>query len=365
MDASLGWAELWQQLQWLTPSWWWLPPLGLLALGVFEFLLRGRVLGPGYIPFRRREPVMRHPAAGTLARLQRRTPHRRTTLHIVLRYLGHAILLILLAAALAQPYRLGKRLPDPSPYREVMFILDTSVSMVLRDYMVNGKRVDRMSMLKGVMHRFVDELKGSRLGVIAFSESAYTLVPMTLDYHLLTTQVDRLEPASLTGRTSRVSEALLYSAASLLSARDRQGHLPLLVLISDIQRPYRDIDPRLVAEQLHGQGYTLHTIAMGAASAEARERNGRGLIYQPVNFPLLQAMAERGGGRFFWARDSDSLEKAILEIQNSEKREVQAAPRYIRLELYQWPLAAALGWLLLLQLAGQLVGQLGEARRRR
>jgi len=173
--------------------------------------------------------------------------------------------------------------------------------------------------------------------------------------------VDRLQPASLTGRTSRVSEALLYSGASLLGTRDRQGRLPLLVLISDVQRPYRDIDPRLVAEHLHRQGYTLHTIAMGAASAEARERDSQGLIYQPVNFPLLKAMAERGGGRFFWARDADSLERAILEIQKSEKREVDAAPRYIRLELYQWPLAAALAWLLLMQLGGQL----GEALRRR
>jgi len=339
---------LWRELHWQAPQWWWLLPLGLLALWGYETLAGGRLAGLSFIPFHRRDPVMRHPAAQVIAHLQSHSP-RRQGLSMSLRYLGYGVFLALLATALAQPYRLGKRLPEPSPYREVMFILDTSVSMVLRDYMVDGKRIDRMNMLKGVMHRFADELRGNRMGVIVFSESAYTLVPLTHDYHLLTTQVDRLQPASLTGRTSRVSQALLYSDASLLDGRDRQGRLPLLVLISDVQRPYRDVDPRVVAEHLHRQGYTLHTIAMGAASEEARERNSQGLLYQPVNFPLLQSMAERGGGRFFWARDADSLERAIVEIQKSEQHQVQAAPRYIRLGLYQWPLAAALAWLLFLQ----------------
>jgi len=154
--------EFWRQLHWLAPFWWWLPPLGLLALWAYEALAGGRVLGAGFLPFRRREPVIRHPAAELIARLQAGAASPRARLGPLLRYLGYAILLLLLAAALAQPYRLGERLPEPSPYREVMFVLDTSVSMVLRDYVVKGERVDRMSMLKGVMHRFVDELQGSR-----------------------------------------------------------------------------------------------------------------------------------------------------------------------------------------------------------
>jgi Ca-activated chloride channel family protein len=344
-------TELWASIHWQAPQWWWLPPLGLFALLAYECLPGSRLASLAFVPFRRREPVIRHPAIQVLAELQVGSP-RRHPWRVAGRYLGYAILLLLLAAALAQPYRLGKQLPQPSPYREVMFLLDTSVSMVLRDYQVDGRRVARMDMLKGVMHHFVDELRGNRLGAIAFSESAYTLVPLTHDYHLLTTQLDRLQPASLTGRTTRLSQALIYAGTQLLAGRDRQGRLPLLVLITDVQRPFRDIDPRVVAEQLHRQGYTLHTIALGAASAAAGEHDSQGLIYQPVNFPLLQAMAERGGGRFFWARDVDSLERAITEIQQSEKRLVKAAPRYVHLWLYPWPLAAALAWLLLWQVVG-------------
>jgi Ca-activated chloride channel family protein len=350
MIATL--AELWRAIHWQFPQWWWLPPLGLLALGAYEALPGGRLASLDFLPFRRPEPVIRHPAAGVLAGLQAgQTRHPWRTAG---RYLGYGVLLLLLAATLAQPYRLGKRLPQPSPYREVMFLLDTSVSMVLRDYEVNGRRVARMDMLKGVMHHFVDALKGNRLGVIAFSESAYTLVPLTHDYHLLTTQLDRLRPASLTGRTTRLSQGLIYAGTRLLAGRDRRGRLPLLVLITDVQRPFRDIDPRAVAEQLHRQGYTLYTIALGAASASAGERDSRGLIYQPVNFPLLKQMAERGGGRFFWARDVDSLQRAIIEIQQSEKRQVEGPARYVRLGLYGWPLTAALVWLLLWQGLGMV-----------
>lgn len=350
MDVSAGgWLSLWQAIHWQSPHWLWLVPLGLVVLLAYEALAGGRLMSLAWQPFRRAEAVIRHPAVEVLAELQGRNGPPGRRFEGLFRYLGYAVLLSLLAAALAQPYQLGKRLPQPSPYREVVFLLDTSVSMVLRDYQVDGERLDRMSMLKGVMHHFVNALKGNRLGIIAFSESAYTLVPLTRDYHLLLTELDRLRPAVLTGRTTRLSQALLYAGSALSRGRDAHGKRPLLVLISDVQRPFRDIDPRVVAEQLHRRGYTLHTIALGAASDAAAESAGQGLIYQAVNFPLLKALAQRGGGSFYWARDVDSLQQAIQRIQQSGKRQVSAAPRYRRLALYHWPLMAALLFLLSMQ----------------
>ncbi|MBD3671813.1 MAG: VWA domain-containing protein [Gammaproteobacteria bacterium] len=346
--------------QWLSLSWespqvfWGLPLILILILG-----LERRAGNPspsvGTIPLAQGERIIRHPQAERLRMLSSVAIQGHGRWQRMRRYAAYSVVLLCVLASLAQPYRQGQRLPEPNPYREVVFILDTSVSMVLKDYVVEGQRVDRMTMLKSVMHHLARELKGNRLGVVVFSESAYTLVPLTDDYDLMRQMVERLQPAVLTGRTSQVSHALLHTGTQFSNADDKQGKLPLLVLISDIQRPYRDIDPRSVAEHLREQGFTLHTIAIGAGSEAAAEKGARGLIYQAVNFPLLEEMATRGGGRFFRARDADSLQQAVWTIQQSEKREVSSTPRYEKQPLYHWPLLMGLVWIVCLQLVRLVV----------
>ena len=59
-----------------------------------------------------------------------------------------------IAISLTEPVRIGERLPDPPQERDIVFIVDTSISMILRDYVLDGKRIDRMTLLKGVLDRF-------------------------------------------------------------------------------------------------------------------------------------------------------------------------------------------------------------------
>jgi len=267
----------------------------------------------------------------------------RTFLHIV-------IIISSLHLALSQPYKTGEKLPDPPSYRDIVFIVDTSVSLVLRDYIIAGQRTDRMTMLKTVLRHFIEQLKGNRLSLVVFSEAAYTYVPLTTDYSLLNYQLDRLEPAILTGRTSDVSRALLYTLHShnqSQPARNKQDNTPtndkpVFVLISDVNRPNRDIDPKTVASLFSREGLRLHTIALGAATQAGNENAVTGLVYQPANFKLLQGIADAGQGKFFWANSSQSLQSALLTIQQAEQKKIEVEPVYIRYTLYYWPLLFAL-----------------------
>jgi Ca-activated chloride channel family protein len=267
----------------------------------------------------------------------------------------YSVLLILLHVSLAQPFYFGTKLPIPPNERDIVFVVDTSVSMLLRDYLVEDRRTERMSMLKSVLQQFIRELHGSRLALVAFSEQPYTFVPLTQDYSVLQTQLQRLEPAVLTGRRSDVSLALLYCAEQFSHTATEP---PVLVLITDATRPNRAIDPRAAARYLADRHFHLHVVGIGAASYAAREQTQQGLIYHPINFRLLEEIAGAGNGQFFWAKDSAQLQQALRVIQNVEQRPVTIAAQYISLPLYPWPLALLVLWLC----AWQILPLLGRAR---
>jgi Ca-activated chloride channel family protein len=339
-----------QDLEFHHPVWLSTIPLSLIVVWIWLLLDTSSLQRlNALLPFRHRDSFL-HPGAARL----HEASSRRAQPSVSLARLWWGVLLSIVVgcfhAALAHPYRLGERLPDPPQYRDVVFMVDASVTTLLRDYVVDNTRVDRLTMLKTVLSHFVQQLHGNRIGITVFSEQAYTLVPLTADYALLQAQLQRLQ-WSLTGRTTDISKAILHSVwahrdAPLGTSQDK----PVLILISDVNRPRRNIDPRAAASYAAQSGFTLHVIAIGAASADAEEDDAYTLIYEPANFELLQAIAQEGGGQFIWAQDTASMRDAVAAIQRSAVRTVEVEPRYISLPLYQWPLGIGLLVLTLMQI---------------
>lgn len=334
----------------LYPGWLWVWPLSVAALALW--LRTGRLFPLSRVPSGATAKAFRHPRLATLRRLfgaDAPRGGRRDSLRTLLAY---AVLLLCVLAALAHPYRLGEELPTPPEYRDTVFVIDTSISMSLRDYIVDEERVERMTILKDVLARFVEQLGGNRISLIPFSTQPYTLVPLTADKQLLASMIERLEPALLTGRTTDVGTAMLYTLQQLEqpAVDEPDVHKPAIVLVTDVNRSPRDIDPRAIATHLSDRGFRLHTIGIGAGTREAREEAPSGLVYQPANFRLLKEIAEAGGGRFYWADSVESLREAVAAIQSGERRPIDAEPRHVTIALYQWPLAAGLLWLMAAQL---------------
>lgn len=268
----------------------------------------------------------------------------------------HSILTLLaivcLTIALAEPVRTGKRLPDPPEERDIVFIVDTSVSMVLRDYILDGKRIDRMSLLKGLLDRFVQQLRGERISIIVFGDAAYTLVPLTRDQSLIRRMLSRIE-TTIAGRASVVGEGI---ALAIKEAGEQSGRRRVLVLLTDAALPIGDITPQTAAELAAREKLPLYTIAIGAGSFAAEEQRNAGLIYQPADLELLQSLADRTGARSYQAGSSETLQQAIADIERREKNPGAAQPRYYRQPLYAWPLVLGLMILSLSQLSRLLAG---------
>ncbi|MCG6976841.1 MAG: VWA domain-containing protein [Acidiferrobacterales bacterium] len=344
-----GLIQVVSEVQFLNPGWFWVWPPLVIAITVL--LYRSRLDPIDALPQAVSLVRYRHPAFRLLRELTIAPDRKSGAPFDKRRLVVYAIATLGMVTTLAHPFRLGEELPAPPEYRDTIFLVDSSISMLRRDYLVDGKRVDRMTMLKSVLTHFIDQLEGNRISVIAFSEQSYTLAPLTADYDFLRAMVRRLEPALFTGSRSDLGRAMLYTLRKIQHTdAEPDNERPAIVLLTDVNRPVRDIDPRAAATYLAEQGYRLHVIAIGAPSYAADENAIASLIYHPVSFDLLKKIAANAGGQFFWAKDIGSLKQAMLTIQHAERRAIDTAPRHVPVSLYQWPLIASVAWIVVMQL---------------
>lgn len=252
------------------------------------------------------------------------------------------ILLFSLIAALTQPTRVGERLPEPPQERDIVFIVDTSVSMILRDYILDGKRIDRMNLLKGVLDQFIVKLKGERMSIIVFGDTAFTLVPLTSDQHLLRRMLARVQ-ATMAGRFNAMGEgiALAVKQANDINQKNN-GRKQILVLLTDADQPTGNIEPSTAAKLASDAKLPLYTIAIGATSLAAEEIRLGGLLYSPVDIKLIERLATITGAKNYQAGSPDALKNAIQEINLHETNKRKVDPQYIHQPLYFWPLIIAL-----------------------
>ena len=286
-----------------------------------------------------RHPLIAKLAAGT-------TTEQHTTRFRVADVVITWLVLACLVLALAQPVRTGSRIPDPPAQRDITFIVDASVSMLLRDYILDGERIDRMSFLKRFLDRFVSRLQGDRISVIVFGDSAYTLLPLTDDQALTRRMLARIK-TTMAGRFNALGEAITLAVKEADKNPQRRR---ILVLFTDADSSTDKLSPTAAAELARESELPLYTIAIGAASYDAAEEELAGLIYHPANIALLQELATITGATSYQAGDNSALEEAINDIDQREQYQKEIPPRYFRLPLYPLPLFAGLLILSLYQL---------------
>lgn len=277
-----------------------------------------------------------------------------------LRIMVYGLAMTCIIISLTEPVRIGERLPDPPQERDIVFIVDTSISMILRDYVVDGARIDRMTLLKGVLDRFVQQLPGERIGIIVFGDAAYTLVPLTRDRTLLRRMLSRIQ-ATMVGRFTNVGEAIALAVKQTRQQQETHRHR-VLVLLTDVDAATGSIHPDTAAELAVEAGLPLYTVAIGATTAAADEERKTGLIYAPVDLALLKAISERTGARSYQAGDAHALEQAINDISQHETNKREQAPRYYREPLYFWPLLAGLTLLMLSAISAMFVSAPGSKK---
>lgn len=318
------------------PQWLWLVPT-LIVIGIIFKLIKGKYFKlsntASLLDVSSRNEFM-HPLFNTLQTENSPINEKASS------YLFYFIILLFLIFALTQPVKIGEKKPTPPQERDIIFIVDTSVSMILRDYILNGERIDRMNLLKGVLDNFIVKLKGERMSIIVFGDSAYTLVPLTSDQYLLRRMLERVQ-ATMAGRFNAIGEAIALAVRQATQAKQNSKRKRILVLLTDADQPTGNIDPSVAAQLAKNENLPLYSIAIGATSLAAEESRLGGLLYSPVDLNLINKLSSITGAKSFQAGSPNALKNAIQAINLHETNKRKVEVKYFRQPLYFWPLITA------------------------
>lgn len=263
----------------------------------------------------------------------------------------HAILLSMvwlgLVLAMMRPQWLEPYSEAKTEGYDLMLAVDASRSMAAQDFTVNGREVTRMSVVKGVVGKFITGRQGDRVGLIIFGDYAYVLSPLSIDVQAVRNLLDGVVP-SIVGSATAMGDAIGLAVKKL---RERPKGSRVLVLVTDGESTAGSLPPMVSAQMAELEGIRIYTIGVGSKGLVPFVEDGRRtMVKMEIDERLLQSVATMTGGAYFRATDADALEQIYQQIDSLEKTEAEARTVMIPRPLYRWPLGLALLALLLLGL---------------
>ncbi|MGJ0429093.1 vWA domain-containing protein [Methylobacter sp.] len=255
-------------------------------------------------------------------------------------FLAAAIAWILLIAACTRPQWLGEPIEQAVSGRDLMLAVDLSGSMEVQDFVINRQAVDRLTATKWVAGDFINRRVGDRIGLILFGTQAYLQTPLTFDRKTVMTLLDE-SAIGLAGDNTAIGDAIGLAVKRL---KNQEVNSRVLILMTDGANTAGEVSPLKAAELAAENQLKIYTIGIGADEMLVRSFFGAQKVNpsQDLDEKTLTAIAEKTGGVYFRARNTDELNKIYQLLDQLEP--VEKDKQYFRpkSELYYWPLAGAL-----------------------
>ena len=247
---------------------------------------------------------------------------------------------LMLIMASMRPQWLGELVEIPVSGRDLMMAVDLSGSMQEEDFVVNGRKVNRLVATKKVAGEFIQRRIGDRIGLILFGEQAYLQTPLTLDRE--TVQILLQESAiGLAGQSTAIGDAIGLAVKRL---RTHEESNRVLILLTDGANTSGAVEPLEAADLAAKEGLKIYTIGVGADEMIVRGFFGNKRVNPSADLDeeTLTAIAKKTGGLYFRARDTKELEKIYKVLDKLEPIERDVKRFRPRSALYFWPLSISL-----------------------
>jgi len=250
--------------------------------------------------------------------------------------------------ALARPQLADVRTEVSSEGVDILLTLDTSGSMKALDFKIGGEEVDRLMAVKKVVSDFIKNRISDRIGMVVFGDMAYTQTPLTLDYDVLLNFLNQVEIGAA-GDATAIGDAIALSVKRL---KDLPGKSKIIILLTDGRSNAGRITPEKAAEIAAEYGVKIYTVGVGSRGpVPFPEQTFFGirhiLVQLDIDEETLQRIAEKTGGQYFRATDTEGLKKIYETIDKLEKSEAKVTHYQEYQELYRYFLGLALALALL------------------
>lgn len=253
------------------------------------------------------------------------------------------IILSCLIIAMARPrtFTISQN-QDDSKGIDIMLSVDVSLSMLAKDL-----EPDRLTALKNIAKKFVNQRPGDRIGLVTYSGEAFTKVPVTSDHAVVLEELDQLNPLELLPGTA-IGEGLSVAVAHL---RNSKAKSKIIILMTDGVNTIENAMPTQVgAELARSSGIKVYSVGIGtngyALMPTATDIFGDLVFTESevqIDEPTLREIAQTTGGKYFRATSNESLEKVYDEINQLEKSELKTSKLYNYEEYFRIFLWIALG----------------------
>ncbi len=258
--------------------------------------------------------------------------------------------LVLFIIALSQPRLTKSETRVTASGVDIVVAFDLSGSMAAEDFEIRGQRVNRLTMAREVLKRFIEKRPNDRIGLVVFATEAYTATPLTLDHDFLLQNLDRLELGTIPANQTAIGSALATAVNRLREVRSKSK---IVILMTDGVNNAGKIAPLTAAEAAQALGVKVYTIGVGTqgqAPVPTVDLFGRRVYQmQPVEIDeeTLQEIARRTDGKYYRADNAARFEAIYAEIDKLEKTEADVKKYAQHQELFGWFITPGLALLLL------------------
>ena len=251
----------------------------------------------------------------------------------------------LLLLALAHPQYGERERPVERRGVDLVFALDTSLSMLAED-----PPPSRLERARGEIEGFLDRLRGDRVGIVAFAGDAVPTCPLTADYGAVRIFLGGVDAYTAPSAGTSIAGAIRRSLRML---EQSPSGSKAIVILTDGEDHEGEV--AAAAEEAAAAGVSLFPVGFGGTEGELiplpdgeaggerfkRDESGE-LVVTRRNDDLLQTVARATGVAAYSLReDPDALEKVLDRLSGLERRSYRSRVRTIREERYLWFLVPA------------------------
>lgn len=263
-----------------------------------------------------------------------------------LRWLALALFII----ALSQPRLTKSETKVTASGVDIVVALDMSGSMISEDFELRGERVNRFNMAREVLKKFIDQRPNDRIGLVVFATEPYIATPLTLDHDFLTENLDRLQIGAIDENRTAIGSALSTAVNRL---RELKSKSKIVILMTDGQNNSGKIAPLTAAEAAQALKVKVYTIGVGMRGMAPMpvffggQRVGQRMEPVDIDEDTLKKIADRTGGKYYRADNTERFQAIYAEIDKLEKTEKEIKKFAQHKELFGWAIAPGLGLVLL------------------
>ncbi len=255
-----------------------------------------------------------------------------------------SLVIVLIIVALARPQAGREETKIKTEGIDIVLAIDVSGSMRAEDFEIDGKRENRLFVVKDVVEDFVKGRENDRISMVIFGGRAYTQCPPTLDYGVLFQFLKKIQIGMVEDGTA-IGSAIGTSVNRL---RESESKSKVVILLTDGRSNAGEIDPITAAEIAKTLGIKIYTIGAGTkglAPFPAKDFFGNKIL-KPIKIEvddkMLTEIAEMTGGLYFRATNTKSLKEIYAQIDALEKTVTEVTQYTEYNELFSYFALAAL-----------------------